>query len=143
MKPLLLDLRKNRYEICPTKTPCTPFKGIMIKTAPPRFRTLACSFQGGVKNASVKCSKSLTDFSVFLEVNEVANPCTHLAFALFNEKSLGSTHKGRTRGESDTPNVSSDKSVIGSGGDNLFHNVSVLIVKLIVVMLQEQPYIYS
>ena len=118
----LVERLDNGDEVAPPKTtPAPPFH-IPIRGAAPGLRAIPTAVDVLTADGSVESAESLTDLSIGLLVDEVATGGgAHLAFGLFNEQGLGSTHKDGAGLCRDGGDVASNESVVGGGGDDGGH----------------------
>ena len=112
----------NGDEIGPTEAAEASLLHIPVAGAAPGLRAIPTAVDVLAAERRVESAESLTDLAVGLLVDEVASGGgAHLAFGLFNEEGLGSTHKGGAGLCGDGGDVASNESVVGGGGDDGSH----------------------
>ena len=119
-------LRKDSEEIAPSEASCSAFNHIMVVAAAPSFRAGTSAFQCGIKYRLSKCAHCFTAGAVLLHVNKVAYAITHLAFCFLDEQGFGGSHQSRASLDGDSFDVTSDESVVGSGGDDCVQHDGIL-----------------
>ncbi len=117
-QPPGLDLRQDRKEILPAEGASGTFNDIVIVAATPGLGAFAGSFESGIENRLGKRTHRLTDLAVLFEVDEVADPVSHLAFGFFDEKGFAHSHQGRPGLTGNGIDVAGDEGVVGGGGDD-------------------------
>ena len=75
-----------------------------------------------VEDGLVQCAEGFPDGAVLLKVDEMAYAVSHLALGFFNKHGSGNAFQGGSRGAGNGVDVGRDKSVVGNGGNHLFHN---------------------
>lgn len=93
----------------------------MIKATSPGLRRAAGTGEGVVKDSLVQRPEGFPDGSVFLDIDEVADAGSHLAFGFFNQHGGGYAFQGGSRSAGYGVDVSGYERVVGNGGNHLFH----------------------
>lgn len=94
----------------------------MVVAASPSFRRAARADEGVVKNSLVQRPKGFPDGAVFLDIDEVADAGSHLAFGFFDQHGGGYAFQGGSRSAGYGVDVSSYERVVSNCRNHLFHN---------------------
>ena len=116
------NLGKHRDQVGPSEATAASFDCIMVVAAAPALRRLASTDKGMVEDGLVQCAEGFPDGAVLLKVDEMAYAVSHLALGFFNKHGSGNAFQGGSRGAGNGVDVGRDKSVVGNGGNHLFHN---------------------
>ena len=113
-----MALRQDCNKILPAKTASGTFNDIVIVAATPGLGAFASAFQSGIEDRLGERAHCLTDFAVLFEIDEMADPVSHLLLGFFDEKGFAHSHQGRPGLTGNGIDVAGDEGVVGGGGDD-------------------------